>query len=375
MIKNQSNLIIIGLLLSIGSLFILKYATRFTDLTGFMVGGYVIGSLLILWLIDWIHFDRFSWINKNTIAILLFAITIGFYLLILMNRIPVETRVGRLPALEQWLENLLNQKFPYNAPSLPSGFPFLFFLAMPFYFLGDLGYLEIVGFFGFWFTLILVTKSIKLIVFRLALLLLLPMFYYEILTRSELFTNMVLVIIAIFLSEKFLKPDQIDVKFISIAILFGLLLSTRLVVGLVYVIYILYVFKHHLLRGVIFSGIIFLTFILTLLPFVIWNSESFFQQGPFAIQSSYMPTVGMIVFALLTIYVGWNVKCLHHVFFSAGATLFAIVLFSLLRMVKMVGFDQAIFASKFDISYFIFCVPFFIFSINSFTENDYDHDV
>jgi hypothetical protein len=62
-----------------------------------------------------------------------------------INVLPQTSRVGRLPALIGWSSSLQVGNFPYHTSTEPSGFPFLFMLAYPFYLIGNLGYLEVLG--------------------------------------------------------------------------------------------------------------------------------------------------------------------------------------------------------------------------------------
>ncbi|RPH36881.1 hypothetical protein EHM92_03785, partial [bacterium] len=225
--------------------------------------------------------------------------------LIAVVLLPPVSRVGRLPAIEVWLSDLLAGNFPYHAPSQPSGFPVLFALAFPTFVLGNVGFLEVLGIALFGVALWKWVEGGKRGNWLpLVLLLLLPSFYYEVIVRSELFFNMTLVLALILLADQYLARKDMSWTFVGIAILFGLVLSTRSVIGLIYVAYVIWRFRQRPLQGVYFSGIVLLAFLFTLVPFIAWNPGLFFSNGPFSIQFGYLPLWIVLLFLGVAVIAG-----------------------------------------------------------------------
>ncbi len=279
--------------------------------------------------------------------------------------LPPASRVGRLPAIEVWLSDLLAGAFPYHAPNQPSGFPILFLLAFPAYALGNAGFLEVVAIALFGAALSkrdrMETRGAWL---PFIVLLILPSIYYEVIVRSELFFNMTLVLALIVFTDEYLAGQKVDWKFVGRAFLFGLVLSTRSIVGLVYVTYALWRFRHEPLPGVLFSLVVVLTFLLTLAPFIVWNPALFYSNGPFSIQFGYLPLWIVLLFIAAAIVAGLAVRELEEVLFASGVLLFAIVFAAFLLRVNEAGFGATLYMDRFDISYFVFCTPFLLYSLH-----------
>ncbi|UCD93668.1 MAG: hypothetical protein JSU69_07810, partial [Candidatus Zixiibacteriota bacterium] len=122
-------------------MFVLKYAPDFSLNPGIAVPAYIIfcACLALAASASYAHH-----LSNKTRRILYFGLAAAgaIGLTILMFRFdPATIAVGRFPALRDWIEKLLDGEFPYLSGVRPSGFPFLFMIAMPFYFIGDLGLL------------------------------------------------------------------------------------------------------------------------------------------------------------------------------------------------------------------------------------------
>jgi hypothetical protein len=367
--KNYINNISFLLLAIVSFLFIVKYASRgmaFPVLFGglFLVLFYFMVSSIVK-----IDFKNHKFFNTRTYLLACVFLCIG--LIIALRFITPETRAGRHIALNGWLDNLKYGFYPYDSKANPSGFPFLFALALPFYIIGDAGYLAVFGIILFLSILRNASSSLKELYARFFIFLVLPVVYYEFVVRSELFTNMTLIIALIAIALKKINPEKADFNFVSIAFLFGLFLSTRLIVFPVYLLFLLYFFRRDIFKGIIFVTISFSAFILTLLPFVIWNQEYFWRNGPFAIQFSYLPLWLVIIAPFILAYIGWMIRDAQELMFASGATVFTLVTASLAVKSVECGLYACIVNSCFDISYFALATPFLILSISDYKVDRY----
>ncbi len=237
-IINLSSILILSI---INILFITKYLTRAANspLLPLIIGiAYCIIIFILLLKITGIKSTDSNVINyKSYISI---SIIITVVLLFIVGLAPATSRVARLPAIKEWLSNFLAGRFPYIAKANPSGFPVLFLIALPFYLLHNVGYLEALGYLLFAGTVLIYSKNNKEILLRNAIILLMPPFYYEVFVRSELFFNISLTLFIVLTTSKYLQQKNTNFSFIVTAVVYGLLLSTRLIVGIILAVFIIY---------------------------------------------------------------------------------------------------------------------------------------
>ena len=368
--KHFINNFSLALLIIIGSLFIYRYSTRFLGYFPFITIIYILLFLISVFVTSNQKFENSKIISRKRIIIFLIVSTI--IASVVIPFIPESSGVSRLPALKEWISNLLAGEFPYRTFTHSSGFPFLYLISFPFYLIGKIGYLELSGYLLFWLCLIYISKSVKTLLIRIILLMLMPAFYYEFLVNSELFFNMALVISLVILTEKFLHSDKIDFRFTLFAVIYGLVLSTRLNIGVFYIIYLLWFFRQNINKLILFAGIAFLSFLLTVLPFAIWDPGYFFESGPFIIQFQYLPQWTLIIFLFVLLFTGWVVSNMQEVFFATGLMSFFLVTAYFIYYIYYSGLEAAIFGKYcFDMSYFIFCIPFLILSVEEYKIDNY----
>ena len=296
---------------------------------------------------------------------------LAFALWLLMRQFnPEEIQVGRYPALHDWIQRILNGDFPYSSDVPHTGFPFWFLIAYPFYLLGDLGLLQIFCFVLFAF--LLETRQNADRIYKLqiiALLLLSPIFMYEIVVRSDLFSNMVIVLLYLNLCERYLSKF----KFSNIVLGFagGLLLSTRAIVLIPFIIFFGHHFKTKPIKNsmyFVFSGGV--GFVLTVIPFLIWDFASFVSDGPFSRQSAYIQIWQLILVLVAAGVIAVTSAIPKSVYRNTAYLLFATSLLVFLTKIISDGWNTAIFQHSFDLSYFIFPLPFLFFALPNVKNRD-----
>lgn len=347
-------------IICINQIFLVKYLSRFTDY-------FIAGSLIF----TFIYF-AILYFNKNIdsessikdkkyyyILTIIFLALLSF----LVFLIPESPNVNRINAIKVWLENLNDGIYPYLSRENPSSFPFLFILVLPLYYLSVLDILSVIGIGIFLFITIRYSLSKKEIFTRTALICLALPFYYEVIVRSELTFNIGILILLTFLTYKFVAAEKLNGTFYLFSIIWGLALSTRMIAFAVLLIFLLFHFRQRLFNLYLFGSLAVLIFFLTNLPFFLWYPELFILDGPFAVQSTYMPfSIGM-VFIIIMIITGWTLANLQELFFTTGIILLLLSSVSFIIAVLQFGFENVLFNSYFDIAYFIFSIPFFILSI------------
>lgn len=307
----------------------------------------------------------FGYILRGLLAVFLLLAVVAFKL------IPVETlNVDRWSVITSFWDNFFASEYVYYAKSHmgnpPGPMPFYFIMALPFYLLGELGYLPIIGLMVF--MLITIKKAPDTNTKLWVLLFLLSSFFFlwEVITRSPLFLNATLIVLLIIWFQTVDKSRWSYLLVINAGAA-GFLLSTRIVFIIPYIILFLHAImaKNITLRMFILYGIIaFTAFTLTYLPFSVNYMSDFLVANPFIIQSTFLIpfyyTVGFVGIAFILSFVCKNN---NDVFFYSGLTLFvAITIYSLYHFVK-VGVHAAYIESVVDVSYFIFCTPFFLYYI------------
>lgn len=363
------NIFAISILSFVGAVFVFKYGARITSDTNILfliVAIYIVSYASFFFFLMHAEPTQYAWLGSQRILFAIFGVLIvGAIAVVTIS--PDASRVWRYPAIVEWIDRLLVGQFPWGRQTQfnPSGMPFLFIMALPFYYLGNIGYLEVVGVILFCLILFQFYPQHHTKWLPLFSLILLPSFYYELLVRSELFFNMVIIISIIALSERYLDTGKLNSWFFVLAIFFGLGLSTRTIVGLVYAGYYTYKFRHNIWQGILFSGFTLLIFGITLLPFVIGNVTVFFREGPFSVQLRYLPTGITIIFVVLAVIIGFTTTNINDVLFYEGLLLFVIVVIAFLPAVTHLGLYRTILEDGFDITYFIFCIPFLLLSIGN----------
>lgn len=222
-----------------------------------------------------------------------------------------------------------------------------------------IGYPSIVGFSILWLLIIYYSQIVKTSLLQLAVFLLSPVLYIEMISFSGLFSLIILVIVSIFISERFLDNKKLDWKFFLIAFLFGATLSVHLLVSLIYLIYLLYLFRNNITKGLAFFLLMLIAY--TLLLFL---SDKGYMTNT-AAQTNYfrmIPVWIIILLFLVTLYVGWIVTDLHEVLFTSGIILFFIYILSFIFRVAGFGWNK----NEIDLSLPVMAIPFLVLSINEY---------
>ena len=300
-----------------------------------------------------------------------FAIFLTFFIagyIILLNYVSSETlNVDRWSVITSFLDSIFNGEYPYLAKSHmnnpPGPFPFYFLLALPFYLIGEIGYFTLAGFLGFLYFVRKYFSQVKIQILIISILIFSPLYWWELIARSTIFVNMVIILLFIDWFENRRKNKLSDL--VLAGFIGGLLSSTR---GIVICIFIAY-FSYYYLKRRAWSPIIIITaslcagFIVSLIPLLIWDLNLFLKYNPITLQANFLPSWGIVLFTFLAVLIGLRSKNISDFYRFTGIYLFAIVMSSFIFIIFKVGFREAYLQNGFDISYFIFAIPFNLISI------------
>lgn len=292
--------------------------------------------------------------------------------LVLFYFIPKESlNVDRWSVITAFWDHFFDGKYVYYAQSFdgnyPGPMPFYFILALPFYIIGELGLFSLAGIVVF---VVLMQNNKQQIDQELIAFLFIAAslcYVWEICSRSNIFVNGTLVLWSVVYFFK--AYEQTFKKNILFGLIIGLLLSTRNVFLISYVIMFLYAFRMkriNLNNGIALCAFSLLFFGLSFVPFI-WNHvPDFLTMNPFIIQSSYlMPFEYTLLFLSLSILFSFFCKQSDDVYFYTGINLFLTILFYFVYTMLQSSFSVALYESKGDVSYFILCIPFFVFYLFS----------
>lgn len=359
--------IALGILLSINFAFSVKYISRITPY-------YLYFSTLILvfYIALWCNRIQLEKVLKkipylNTFLIIIFILVSSMIFI----KIPSETlNVDRWSVITSFWDNYFSGKYVYFAESVdgnyPGPMPFYFFLALPFYLIGELGYFSIMGSIVFLFLLKYTSKPTHIQSFYLLLVMLSTFMLWEVVCRSNMFLNGCLVLFSIVFFIRTLENNYSN-YFLWNGLFVGLMLSTRNVFIIPYIITFLFALKQNriTLRNTFFVGIIaIIIFVFTFIPFVFNHFDDFKKMNPFIIQSSFlMPTTYSVVCVLFSATTFFVLKRKNDVYFYSGLLLFMTIIVYNGYLIKENNFNETFFNSRADISYFILCIPFLLYYV------------
>ncbi len=346
-------------------LFVWKYASDYMPYPGISSLIYLVIIITVLYfaLRDYEIIFSANVLNKIYFSVVIISTCV--LTVIMLQFDPAKIAVGRYPAMYEWITRLINSEFPYASGANPSGFPFLFMLAVPFYILGDIGFFQIFSFLVFAIIVHLGRTESNLSRFRIILLLMAaPIFLFEIVVRSDLFSNMVMIILYLTIFQLYNRKREY-ISPILLGIAGGLLLSTRGVVFLIYIIFFLFAIRRDRFRYGLFILSMLAGFILTLAPYLIGDAKHFIESGPFAIQLSYIPVWVFILSVIASVTCGLSIKSLKGIYAAISVMLFGVVFIAFAISIINFGLTESVLGDRFDISYFSFALPFLLFSFET----------
>lgn len=347
----------------INSLFVLKYSSRISISIGIVSTiMYAIGVMAVFEILK--HNQKFS--KKTVICTMLIM---GIVLMIAQNIInPYRLQVDRWSAIHNFIDYLFHGIYPYAARTHLGGygspFPFWQFFHIPFYLLGNVGLSVFFCLFMYFASLYRHITSTSL--HQLATLLLLsPAFIYEVLVRSDLMSNFLLV--AAMINYLYFNKIELRHHWLSISIMIGFMLSTRLSAAIPITVYFLYNYLKQIWHvKVMMPIIVVITFTVTFLPFVFWNGHMlfFFQFNPFILQTRQGSFIVIFIFAclLVPLALSWKnnyYKMNRNITFA----LCSLVAITFIHNMYVTNTWTELFQSRYDISYFNMAMPFLCISI------------
>ncbi|MCG1036047.1 hypothetical protein [Polaribacter sargassicola] len=289
------------------------------------------------------------------------------FLLVNLKVDGLSLNTDRWSALDVLIKSILEIKYPYaildHLGNTTSNLPGLFYIGLPFYLLGDIGFLQPFTF--LFLSLFIIQSNIKndQKVFIFLLILISPAFYWEVIAKSDLMSNCILLLIFICFWQKKFRNKLFKKKGL-LAIIVALFCLTR---GIVMIPLTLFLFapfvkiaskkKISFLLYLFFFGVLISLPILFSLP----SLDFIIEHNPFNHQTRYAPKILIILSLLVPFFLSFKVK------YSSDVFLFSTYIFSGLMLITFglniieEGFYNNVFGDLFDISYLSMILPFIFF--------------
>ncbi len=364
----KNYLILIGWVyyLVVNSLFIIKYGNRLLNSYELLIALfiYLVGVHLIF-----ISVHRFRNHDKLlkyvTLSIISLFLLYSLYINISLDSNTIK--VDRWSALNNSIGALLKGDYPYTAATHLNGrssnLPGLLLIGLPFYFLGNVGFLQIVS-----FLLISVCTFqifhknwIQLIV--ILLFISTPANHWELIVKSDLVSNFALILVFLLWYQQ-KNSHQINQKPILIGILSTILFLTRFA-SIIPLGFLLLRDFFQSKKNVQFKFMATALFVFTLLWILVLyqapSIEVIRNYNPIFLQSSQLPLHLSIICILVSL--GFSLKAnlpFQKILYSAFFLTLPVVL-SFAGTIINSGLSNTLFGSYNDLSYLSIPLPFMIF--------------
>ena len=311
--------------------------------------------------------ERFACISSILLTIGLLSIIACCIFLI----DPFSIRVDRWSATTFFLDALFEGVYPYGVhthvseTNFPSPFPIWHYLNIPFWLIGDVGWIQAFFLLAFVVSVYIYFRSWHAVLSVLLLLCISPAYWWELATRSDGLSNALLVCSLILLLERY--TINMDKHWWLLALFAGCLASTRLSAIIPVA---LYLFKPWIDADwkvktgfiAIAATIVFCAFA----PYVFWDTETwiFFQRNPFMSQTAPGNPWLLGIMVLLALGIAYKKQTLYYYMSTTSVFMFAFMFFSQLTGLVLSEAPFSFIDDRCDISYFTLSLPFAILSLS-----------
>ncbi len=363
--SNALSLFVALYFVAINSLFFYKYGSRHPSFSIWILVFYTFFQIAFLYFVinKKNYLKRFNlrksyFITCITICISIFAITY----LTDANSLNVD----RWSAMNVAIKAIFSGEYPYTAVDHMNGrtsnFPGLILIGIPFYLLGNVGYLQVFSFALLSFTFYKCLDIHK----ALSCILLLSIsicFWYEIAVISDFMSNMILILCTIMLWNYYFA-DNIFRRPILLGVLISILVLTR---GFAFIPICLFLFapfykasmtnKFKFVISCVLSFSILFLLVLKDCP----DIETLKNYNPIILQASYTSTYINAIAIILPIILSFLIKDIYYSFFNFSFfILLGISISSFVVFYNSYGLFEIIHHNKYDLVYLSYLLPFLI---------------
>ena len=307
-------------------------------------------------------------------TLLLLAICFAAIAAILIKVDPLSVNVDRWSATTYFLDGLFSHTYPYGIhthvceTNFPSPFPLWHYLNIPFWLIGDVG-IGLFFFLAMFLTAVkLYTRSWLSTFTALMLLGLSPAYWWEVFVRSDGLSNSILVFSVILWMNY--RHISFQTKWLSTAIICGLVTVTRLSAIIPMALYLFYSFIQISIRYKLLSLLVIATIIIAFFaPYILWDTTNwiFFNRNPLLSQTSTgSPVIMMLMIALALFMVWFSHQSFRRFIVSAAWFMFLFFLVSIISVHLRYSLNESWTTdADFDISYLTLSFPYVLFSLST----------
>ncbi|MGG7466816.1 hypothetical protein ACVVIH_22555 [Chryseobacterium arthrosphaerae] len=343
-------------------LFLTKYGIRqsFVPLS-ILASVFFVANAFLFSLEKWPQLKKI-WTGK-LVYILIAFIGIAYIGLCHVMKDPYRMNIDRWQTLDFSLEYWFKGKYIYDTPNfmgnLSSYLPGQLALSGIFYFLGNVGYLQVAAFLLF-SSAVLVEFKNNLVRFKAILMLGISLAYiYEVVCKSDFISSFIVVAaFMLFWSSRF-RNDYFQ-KPVLLGICTGLLCLTRSVVVIPLIIFLLQPFIATSWEKKIKFGLSFLFMVSVLLATVLLPAKSIdhlLQYNPLTLQGQSNKFV-MLFFVALAVIVAFYVKKIETVFYFSAYITFLVMFCFVGEQYLTLGISYQ--NNFFSTTYLAACLPFVV---------------
>ena len=267
---------------------------------------------------------------------------------------PMNVGVDRWSAIHNFWDAFLQGEFPYAVTThlpnenTPSPLPVWMMMVLPFYLLGDVGILQPVLFI---FISVLIYRMFSKSSDRLILFLIItlsPAFWYETLVTAI---------------HRLGSGTNSLWKLTNTTIILGLLMSTRSVLAIPAALIVAGISQNSVIRFFSLSFGALPIFLLTLLPFYLWNSELFIANNPLILNANKSAPGLISLVLILSPILGFRIKSFQQRIFWGGFFIFLVTIIPQLWLLTKTPFSKILYEDMADVAYLMMGLPFMLVGI------------
>ena len=364
--KIEKTLLIL-IYLGINNLFIFKYGIRQNYID-------VLYLLLVFPLVIFLIFysvNRYNFNPKNSKIIYFFIVLLFFSFSIVLNILidGNNLNVDRWSAMDVSISAILDGKYPYmqldHLNGRSSNLPGLILIGLPFYLLGNVGYLQSFTFLLFAYTLHKTINNYKAKILGILLLISSLFYLWEVFVKSDLMSNFIIILCFITLWYKKYNNQELKKPFL-LGVLTSFVFFTRLVSIIPLIIFLFNAFiKSSVLKKILFMISSILT--ISILSFIVLKNcpslNVFKNYNPFSLQNRQLPLIISVIMIIIPFFYSKKSITLASLIKYCLIFISVPIFFSFFLSVFKYGLHDIIYNSVFDLSYFNILTPFLIYYI------------
>lgn len=282
---------------------------------------------------------------------------------------PYSLNVDRWSAMEVGIKSIINGEYPYTAidhlGGTTSNLPGLFLIGLPFYFIGDVGLLQVFTFILMVFSLKYFYQNIKNQTLIIILFILSPAYLWENYVKSDLMSNIILaIILMIWINHRVNANKLINWKLLGLIV--GILVLTRIIIFIPLVLTLSYEFFQTTRRNKA-NFIFFSLMTMSLLLFITFNNcpnfETLQNYNPLLLQGRISPTWLNLSVLILPFVIGLKKSNIKFKLWTSMILMGIPITYAFIECLIKNGINKVLLENYFDISYLGMLLPFTVFLI------------